>query len=127
MAHSSPQLDGFNYPTISVTKDEVFSLSNLLMMEDSRAVTTQNSFYQQRLFVDLGGGAQSSAKALRFTRLHSLSPSLAPKYGSHLKAFVCREGGGERKGGRGDGGGLIYLNNLAVMKAAWARWRWKDG
>lgn len=77
-----------------------------------------------------GGGLRVVELLVRFAQLHSPSPSLAPKYGSHLKAFVCREGGvgaGER--GRQESWGwwgLIYLNNLVVMKAAWARWRWKD-
>lgn len=44
-------------------------------------------------------------EVLRFSRLHSLSPSLAPKYGSHLKAFVCREGGREGARGKEAGGG----------------------
>lgn len=119
MAHASPQLHVFNYPNVSVTKMTFSSLAGLLMTEDSSVVTSQNSFYQQKFW-------WIWVEALRFSRLHSLSPSLAPKYGSHFKAFVCREGGGERKGGRG-GRGLIYLNNLVVMKAAWAPWRWRDG
>lgn len=76
-----------------------------------------------------GWGLRVQGLLVGFAQLHSPSPSLPPKYGSHLKAFVCREGGLGREGDRrvgGGGGGLIYLNNLVVMKAAWARWRWKD-
>lgn len=31
------------------------------------------------------------------------------------------------KESRGEGRGLIYLNNLVAMKAASARWGWIDG
>lgn len=58
MAHASPQPHVFNYPTVSVTKMKFSSLSGLLMTGDSSVVTSQNSFYQQKLLVDLGGGAQ---------------------------------------------------------------------
>lgn len=76
------------------------------------------------------GGFRVLELLVGFAQLHSPSPSLAPKYGSHLKAFVCREGAGgwgeKETGELGVEGGLIYLNNLVVMKAAWACWRWKD-
>lgn len=78
----------------------------------------------------VGGGLRVLELLVGFAQLHSPSPSLAPKYGSHLKPFVYREGGGGlgKEGDRrvGGGRGVIYLNNLVVMKAAWARWRWKD-
>lgn len=45
-----------------------------------------------------------------------------------FKSLFLQGGRGERgKEAREMGGGLIYLNNLVVMKAAWAHWRWKDG
>lgn len=43
MAHASPQLHVFNYPTVSVTKMKFSSLSGLLMTKDSSVVTSQNS------------------------------------------------------------------------------------
>lgn len=64
-------------------------------------------------------------------QLHSPSPSLALKCGSHLKTFL--HGllqGSERKErqreGKALGRGLIYLNNLVVMKASRVCWRWMD-
>lgn len=62
-------------------------------------------------------------------QLHSPSPSLAPRNVLLIKrpssTDCCRvlrekrkETRGEKKEGRGAGRGLIYLNNLDVMKAA---------
>lgn len=62
----------------------------------------------------LGGELRVLELLVGFAQLHSPSPSLDPKYGSHLKAFVCREGGwglgreGDRRVGGGWGGPDLF-------------------